>query len=70
MTLKQLLDRIKGHYSWKALSALGVILLAGALIEAISLVQYNYTHRLMEDELDYRVESELTLKAVRVKGML
>ena len=49
---------------------MGVILLAGALIEAISLAQYRYTHRLMETELDYRAESEMTLKSVRVKGML
>lgn len=49
---------------------MGVILLAGALIEAISFAQYNYTHRLMENELDYRAESELTLKSVRVRSML
>ena len=70
MTLKRLFDKIRGRYSWRALSALGVILLAGALIEAISFAQYNYTHRLMEDELDYRAESELTLKSVRVRSML
>ena len=36
----------------------------------MSLLQYNYTHRLMENELDYRTESELTLKSVRVRSML
>lgn len=72
MTLKQLLNRLKlrGHKSWKGISALGIILLAGVLIEAISLLQYRYTHRLFEDELDYRAESELTLKSVRVRSML
>ena len=70
MTLKQIINRLKGRRSSRALSAVGIILLAGALIEAMSLLQYNYIHDLMEDELDYRAESEMTLKAVRVKGML
>lgn len=67
-----MIDRFKRmvRHSWRAFSAVGVILLAGALIEAISLAQYRYTHRLMETELDYRAESEMTLKSVRVKGML
>ena len=50
--------------------AVVVILLAAALIELLSLVQYRYAHNLLEEELDYRVESELTLKSVRVRGML
>ena len=54
--------------SW--ISALAIALLAGALIEGLSLLQYNYFHDLMEDELDYRAESEMTVKAIRVKGML
>ena len=70
MTLKQIINRLKGHRSARALSAVGIILLAGALIETMSLLQYNYTHQLMEEELDYRTESELTLKSVRVKSML
>ena len=72
MTVKQMIDRFKRmvRHSWRAFSAVGVILLAGALIEAISLAQYRYTHRLMETELDYRAESEMTLKSVRVRGML
>ena len=68
--IREQLNRIKGHRRWRALSAIGIILLAGALIEAMSLLQYNYTHRLMENELDYRTESELTLKSVRVRSML
>ena len=70
MAFSKFLNRIKGNRSWRALSAVGIILLAGALIEGMSLLQYNYTHRLMEKELDYRTESELTLKSVRVRSML
>lgn len=70
MTLKHFFEIIKKHYSKKAMSAVGIILLAGVLIEVMSIVQYKYVHGLMDDELDYRVESELTLKAVRVKGLL
>jgi sigma-B regulation protein RsbU (phosphoserine phosphatase) len=70
MKLKNLFSRLKAHKSWRTLSAFSIIILAGALIEAISLLQYNYTHRLMEKELDYHAESEMTLKSVRVKGIL
>ena len=63
-------NRLKMHNSWRYLTALGVILLAGALIVGLSLLQYRYAHNLLEEELDLRAESELTLKAVRVKGML
>lgn len=70
MTFIQLFNRLKNRRSWPAISAIAIILLAGALIELMSLLQFNYTHRLMETELDYRTESELTLKSVRVRGML
>ena len=70
MTVQQIISRIKERRSWRALSAIAIVLLAGALIELMSLLQYRYTHRLMETELDYRTESELTLKSVRVKSML
>ena len=70
MTIKHLLNKLKGHRLWRPFAALGVILLACALIEGLSLIQYRYTHKFMEDELDYRVESELTLKSVRVRSML
>ena len=55
---------------WRALTALATIIIAVLLIELITLVQYNYTHRLMENELGHRAESELTLKSVRVRSML
>ena len=70
MTIKQIINRLRGHKSWRAISAIAIILLAGALIEIVSLLQYRYIHRMMESELDYRTESELTLKAVRVRSML
>lgn len=70
MTLRPIIDKIKRHRSWRALSAIAIILLAGALIELLSLVQYNYAHSLVKEELDYRIENELTIKSIRVKGML
>ena len=70
MTFKGILNRSKVGRNWKKLSALGFVLLAIVLIEAISLIQYNYTHRLFENELDYHAESELTLKSARVRGLL
>ena len=70
MTLRQLINKIKERRSWRAISAVAIILLAGALIELMSLIQFRYTHRLMETELDYHTESEMTLKSVRIKGML
>ena len=70
MTLKQIFNKLIKHKYWRALSTVGIILLAGALIEGLSLLEYNYTHDLLEDELDIHAENELTLKAVRVKGML
>ena len=70
MTSKLTINRLKGRRSWRALLAVGVIILAGALIEAMSLLQYRYTHRLLEAELDNRAENELTLKSVRVRSML
>ena len=70
MTIQQIISSIKQHRSWRALSAIAIVLLAGALIELMSLLQYRYTHRLMETELDYHTESELTLKSVRVRSIL
>ena len=64
------INKIKSQKRWRVFSALAIMLLAGLLIEAMSLIQYKYTHRLMENELDYRIESELTLKSVRVRSIL
>jgi sigma-B regulation protein RsbU (phosphoserine phosphatase) len=70
MTFKHLFNKLRGHRSRRYFATLGIILLAGALIEGLSLLQYRYAHRMMENELDNRVENELTLKSVRVRGML
>ena len=70
MTFKQLFNKFKRSHYRKPVSAIALILLAGLLIEVMSLVQYNYAHSLVKEELDYRVESELTLKSVRVRGLL
>lgn len=70
MSFKDLYRKFKASRSRKSISALAIILLAGLLIELVSLVQYNYAHNLLEQELDMRAENELTLKSVRVKGML
>ena len=70
MTLKQIISKIKVRWPWRTLSAIALIVLAGALIELMTFLQYRYTHRLMETELDYRTESELTLKAVVIKRRL
>lgn len=70
MRVKQLFSRLIRDKSSRALSTVGIILLAGLMIEAISLTQYNYIHKLMEEELDHRAENELTLKSIRVRSML
>ncbi|MBQ6079224.1 MAG: SpoIIE family protein phosphatase [Muribaculaceae bacterium] len=70
MTFKHLFNKLNGRKSRRYFATLGIILLAGALIEGLSLLQYRYAHRLIEKELDYRAESELTLKSVRVRSML
>ena len=69
MTAKALFEKLKGRYFKRTLSALGIILLAGLLIEIVALVQYNYAHSLLEEELDNHTESEMTLKAVRGRGI-
>ena len=70
MTKNQILNKFKGQRFRHWLVTLGAIMLAGILIEGLSLAQYNYAHGLLKEELDQRVENEMTLKAVRVKGML
>jgi len=70
MTFKQLFNKFKKSHYRKSISAIALILLAGALIELISLVQYNYAHKMVEEGLDNRAENEMTLKAVIVKSIL
>ncbi|MBR1517141.1 MAG: SpoIIE family protein phosphatase [Bacteroidales bacterium] len=47
-----------------------IIITAAALLELIAAVQYNYSHRVMEQELEKRAESELTMKAILIKSTL
>lgn len=70
MTAEAILSRLKGNYFRQTMSALGIMILAGVLIEVISLVQFNYAHNLLQEELDQRAESDLTLKSVRVRSIL
>ena len=70
MTIYDLFDIGKRNRIWRALPALATIIIAGLLIELISLIQYNYTHRMIEAELDYNVENELAIKSAYVKSML
>ena len=70
MRISDLFDTDTRNRKLKALAALGAIIVAVLLIEVITLLQYRYIHHMMEDELDYHNESELTLKAVLVKSML
>ena len=39
-------------------------------LEVLSGVQYYYTHRLMEQELEKRAELDLTMKALLIKSNL
>ena len=70
MSIRRWINRLVGGGMRGMSVALLIIAVAAALIELLSLIQYRYAHRLIEEELDYRVESELTLKASRVRGIL
>jgi len=52
------------------LTGLSIVILAAVLLEGISGVQYFLTRHHMEDELEKRAESELTLKAILIKSNL
>ena len=54
----------------KLMSGLSIIILAAILLELISAVQYYYSHNVLERELEHRAETELTLKAIIIKGTL
>ena len=47
-----------------------IIVLAAVLLEILSAAQYYSTHILMEEQLEKRAESELTLKAILIKSRL
>lgn len=54
--------------SSKLRSGLAFIITAAVLLELISALQYLYTHNVLESELEHRAETELTLKAIIIKG--
>jgi sigma-B regulation protein RsbU (phosphoserine phosphatase) len=60
------------HYikSLKKRQGLLIIILAALMLEVLSGVQYYYTHRLMEQELEKRAEIDLTMKALLIKSTL
>ena len=47
-----------------------IILVAAVLIELFSAVQYFTAHGLVEEQLDYRAENEIRIKAIVIKGIL
>ncbi|MBQ7690298.1 MAG: SpoIIE family protein phosphatase [Muribaculaceae bacterium] len=50
--------------------SVGIIILAAVLLAVILLTQYVYTRLLFGRELERQAESELTMKAILVKGLL
>lgn len=56
--------------SLKNKKGLLIIITAALLIELILAVQYYHTHNMLEEELEHRAESELTMKAILVKSTL
>ncbi len=62
--LRQLL---RSQYARKNL---GIIILATIMLQVVLLAQHFYTHHMLERELERRAESELTMKAILIKGML
>ena len=47
-----------------------IIVIASLLLVLVDVVQYYYTHRMVESELDKSAESELTRKAIVIRSML
>ena len=62
--MKNIVQYVKSHWN------IVIIILVALFLELISAAQYYYTHNLLEDELDARAESELSIKAVLIKGIL
>lgn len=62
--IKKISDYISNH------KKIAFIIMAALLLELVSAVQYVYTHNMFEAELDKRAESDLTMKALIIKGML
>jgi len=70
MASKNLFSKRLNQKYWQGISALGFIILAVVLIEAITFAQQHYIRNIVKEELAYRAESELNLKAHRLRGVL
>ena len=60
----------KFTFSLRKRKGLVIIITAALLIEAISGIQYLRTHKILEEEMEKRAESELTMKAILIKSTL
>ena len=70
MTIKGLFNHQKLKRFRRVIPTFALIFLAGLMIVLISLTQYYYAHSLVEEELGLRAEDELTIKSIRVRGLL
>ena len=65
---------IPGFKQWfnslQTRSALGIIILAGVLIEATSAVQYWYASKRLQEEVQQRAESELRIKNLEIQKVM
>ena len=66
-TGKGMLSRIIQRGGWLNLC---IILMAAMLLELVSALQYYYAHRLLEDEMEQRVITELNVKAFSLRQTL
>ena len=65
------MTKMRQVFNWlRKHSELLYIILAAVLLEIISAFQYDYTHDLLEDELEKRAEMELTTKIIITKSAL
>ena len=64
------MDKNKIAISLRKWRGLLIIVMAALLLELLSAAQYYLTHRILDDELEKRAESELTLKAILIKSNL
>lgn len=68
--MKNVLHKVKQSKIRRAIPALATTIVAFILIEGMALVNYRYTHNLLERELDNRAVSEMNMKGNRVRGIL
>jgi len=66
--MRYLWNKVRSYVS--SHKGLVIIVVAALLLELISAVQYYYSHKMMETELDKRAESELRMKAIIILGTL